>query len=189
MAINTEKQFSEFLAASARTGDRAALERLIKHWQPRLLTHAYRLSGDREFALDIVQEAWIDICRGLPSLKNVVTFPAWAFRIVTRRTADAIRKKQRSRRGNAAIAAEPAPVDRSDELMNASADKLPLANALKLLPKDQYVAIALHYLEGFSIAEISVSLEVPAGTIKTRLMHARRKLRATLEGETHDGQS
>ncbi len=189
MANSAAKEFSEFLAASARTGDRAALDRLIKHWQPKLVSHAYRLCGDKEMALDIVQDAWIDICRSLSSLREVVTFPAWAFRIVTRRTADVIRKKQRNRRGNAALAAEPPPVDRSDELMNASADKLPLANALKLLPKDQYVAVALYYLEGFSIAEISVSLEVPAGTIKTRLMHARRKLRATLEGETHDGQS
>lgn len=189
MAKSAEKQFSEFLAASARTGDKAALERLIKHWQPRLLTHAIRLSGDRELALDIVQEAWIDICRGIPSLKEPVTFPAWAFRIVTRRTADAIRKKQRNRRGNAAIAAEPQAVDRSGSAMDAHADKLPLVNALKLLPRDQHIVIALHYLEEFSIAEIALTLEVPAGTIKTRLMHARRKLRATLEGETHNGQS
>jgi RNA polymerase sigma factor (sigma-70 family) len=187
MANNAAKEFSEFLAASARTGDRAALERLIKHWQPKLVSHAYRLSGDKELALDIVQEAWIDICRGLPSLREVVTFPAWAFRIVTRRAADAIRKKQRNRRGNAAIVAEPGPIDRSGELMDVHADRLPLANAMKLLPADQHIAIALHYLEEFSVNEIALALEVPAGTIKTRLMHARRKLRATLEGETHDG--
>ena len=189
MANSAEKQFSEFLAASARTGDRAALERLIRHWQPRLLAHAYRLCGDSEMALDIVQDAWIDICRSLSSLREVVTFPAWAFRIVTRRTADAIRKKQRSRRGNAAIAAEPAPTSLYEIEMDAETDKLPLANALKLLPTDQHIAIALHYLEEFSIAEIALALEVPAGTVKTRLMHARRKLRAILEGETHNGQS
>lgn len=187
MAKNAEKKFSEFLAASARTGDRAALERLIKHWQPRLLSHAYRLSGDKELALDIVQEAWIDICRGLPSLKDVVVFPAWAFRIVTRRTADVIRKKQRNRRNNAAIAAEPAPLGRHEIEMDAEADKLPLAKAIKSLPTDQRIAIALHYLEEFSIAEIALALEVPVGTVKTRLMHARRKLRAILEGETHNG--
>ncbi|MHA1127824.1 MAG: RNA polymerase sigma factor [Alphaproteobacteria bacterium] len=50
----------------------------------------------------------------------------------------------------------------------------------------QRIAVALFYIEGFSIAEIATVQEVPAGTVKTRLMHARRKLRDALEGE-NDG--
>ena len=65
------------------------------------------------------------------------------------------------------------------------ADAAPLSRAMAALPKAQRVTIALHYIEGFSIAEISAALEVPAGTVKTRLMHARRKLRAILEGENN----
>jgi RNA polymerase sigma-70 factor (ECF subfamily) len=51
------------------------------------------------------------------------------------------------------------------------------------LPAEQQAAVALFYLEEMSVAEVAVALDVPAGTVKTRLMHARRKLRAALGGE------
>jgi len=186
MRQDVARKFDEYLAASARSGNRASFERLVKHWQPRLLAHAYRLSGDADLARDIVQESWIDIWKGLPKLRDVVAFPAWAFRIVTRRTADTIRKKIRKRDGVARLAAEPVNVDQSPDKMEARADRTPLNRAMTDLPKDQRVVIALHYIEGFSTTEIALALEVPEGTIKTRLMHARRKLRAALEGEEND---
>ena len=58
-----------------------------------------------------------------------------------------------------------------------------MARALAALPPDQRAAIALFHLEDLSIAETAIALNVPAGTVKTRLMHARRKLRAALEGD------
>lgn len=175
--------FDEYLAAAARTGDQDAFDRLAERWQPRLLRHAYRLSGDGEAARDITQDAWADIVRGLPSLKDAGVFPAWAYRIVTRRAADSIRKAQRRRRTSDAFAAEPAADGHSVAVMENAANAPPLNAAIAALPPDQRSAIALFYQEEFSIAEIAAALDVPAGTVKTRLMHARRKLRATLEGE------
>ena len=58
-----------------------------------------------------------------------------------------------------------------------------LARALAALPPEQRAAVALFHLEDMSIAETAIALNVPAGTVKTRLMHARRKLRAALEGD------
>ena len=55
--------------------------------------------------------------------------------------------------------------------------------AIRALPPDQRAAIALHHFEGLSVAETAVALDAPVGTIKTRLMHARLKLKAALEGE------
>jgi RNA polymerase sigma-70 factor (ECF subfamily) len=61
------------------------------------------------------------------------------------------------------------------------------ANALRAaidkLPADQRAAIALYHFEELSVAEVAVALHVPVGTVKTRLMHARHKLRAALQGE------
>jgi RNA polymerase sigma-70 factor (ECF subfamily) len=51
------------------------------------------------------------------------------------------------------------------------------------LPGPQRVALALFYIEELSVAEIAIATDVPPGTVKTRLMHARRKIRAILEGE------
>jgi len=55
--------------------------------------------------------------------------------------------------------------------------------ALAALPRAQRATVALVYLEDLSVAEVATALNVPAGTVKTRLMHARRKLRAALEGD------
>jgi RNA polymerase sigma-70 factor (ECF subfamily) len=64
-----------------------------------------------------------------------------------------------------------------------SLDVEAVRRAIRTLPAEQQAAIALFYLEDMSIAEVAVALDVPAGTVKTRLMHARRKLRDALEGE------
>lgn len=186
MRRNAARIFDEYLAASARAGDRKAFSRLAARWQLRLLAHAYRLTGDGDLARDVVQDAWADIVRGLPKLDDAATFPAWAFRIVTRRAADAIRKAQRRRKTAAAFAAEPAPRCDGETIAENATSSRRLKEAMADLPPEQRAAIALFYREDLSVAEIAAALSVPAGTVKTRLMHARRKLRAALEGGTSD---
>jgi RNA polymerase sigma-70 factor (ECF subfamily) len=174
--------YDEYLVASARAGERAALERLVKHWQVRLLAHAYRLTGDVEQAKDVAQDAWADIIKGLPKLRETSVFPAWAYRIVTRKAADHIRRAQRKRRTEAAYSDELRVVNDTALDQEPYINSAPLSRAIQKLPPQQRAAIALFYLQDLSITEISVALEVPAGTVKTRLMHARNKLRAILEG-------
>jgi RNA polymerase sigma-70 factor (ECF subfamily) len=71
--------------------------------------------------------------------------------------------------------------------LELAADARPLARAIASLPPDQRAAIALFYLEDLSVAEIAAAMDVPAGTVKTRLMHARARLRAALTGENDNG--
>ena len=174
-----ERLFDEYLAASARAGGRVALGQLAERIQPRLLGHARRLTGDAEAARDVVQEAWVEIVRGISRLDDATAFPAWAFRIVSRRCARWVRRKQRWRRLDAAYAAEPVATATPDGGERAS-DAARMAHAMVSLPPDQRAAIALFYLEDLSVAEIAVALDVPSGTVKTRLMHARERLRRTL---------
>lgn len=181
MRRDADRILDEYLAASARAGDRLALERLALRWEKRLVRHAARLTGDVEMAREAAQEGWADIVRGLPRLMDAAQFPSWAFKIVTRRCADEIRRKQRTRRFEEAAAGEPSPAERAAVEMEAGADRAPLQRALANLPPEQLAAIALFHLEELSVAEIAVALAVPAGTVKTRLMHARQKLRAVLE--------
>ena len=177
----------EYLAASARAGDRAAFGKLAERWQSKLYAHACRLTGDAELARDVVQDGWGDIVKGLSRLDDAAMFPAWAYRIISRRAFDAIRRARRGRRLNDAYAAEPAASENHADQMEAKADGAPLAKAIAQLPPDQRAAIALFYREDFSVAEIAAALSVPAGTVKTRLMHARRKLRAALSNGDCDG--
>ncbi len=181
MRRSASRVLDEYLACSARAGDRSALELLAERWSPRLLGHAYRLMGDTENARDAAQDAWADIVRGLPRLKDAALFPSWAFRIVTRRCADSIRQKQRMRQTLAEFAVEPRTTQSIEAPFEVSADVARIRKALPGLPKEQHVVIALFYLEELSVAEVAAALSVPAGTVKTRLMHARKKLRAELE--------
>jgi RNA polymerase sigma-70 factor (ECF subfamily) len=184
MSRGTARLFDEYLAAAARAGDRGAFGQLAERWQPKLLAHAWRLMGEAEAARD-VQNAWVDIARGLVRLEDASLFAAWAYRIVSRRAADAIQERVRTRRLGAAFAAETPGTDKTADRMETAADGEPLARAIAGLPPDQRAAVALFYLEELSVAEIAVAMSVPAGTVKTRLMHARTKLRATLKGEGH----
>jgi len=177
----------EYLAASARAGDRISLGQLAQRWQPKLYAHACRLTGDAELARDVVQDGWGDIVKGLPRLNDAAMFPAWAYRIIARRVADAIRRAQRDRKLVQSYGAEPAVATAESAEMEAYADRAPLCRAMAVLSPEQRAAIALFYTEDFSVAEIAAALNIPAGTVKTRLMHARRKLRQALEGGTDDG--
>jgi len=140
--------FDEYLAAAARAGDRKAFSALAERWQPKMMAHAYRLIGEREAARDVVQEAWADMVKGLGRLDDARAFPAWAYRIVTRRAADAIRKRQRDRKLGAAYAAETASSAQRVEPIETGADAGPLNAALASLPAEQRAAIARTITQG-----------------------------------------
>jgi RNA polymerase sigma factor (sigma-70 family) len=175
-----ERLFDEYLVASARAGSRVALGQLAARFQPRLLRHARRLTYDDEAAKDCAQDAWIDIVRGLPSINDAAAFPAWAFRVVSRRCARWIRKTEQRRRLHTNLASEPAENTTTDNT-ESSSEIASLGRAMSTLPPDQQAALALFYLEDMSVAEIAMALKTPPGTVKTRLMHARQKLRRILE--------
>lgn len=179
-----QRAVDDYLVVAAQGGDRAAFTRLVRRWHPRLLGHALRLTRRRDMAEDAVQAAWVEIVRGLTALRDERAFPAWAFRIVTRRLMRAVAR---------------APFDRGTDAPDSAAgvcqeiaggeaahlDRADLGRAIAGLSSVHRAAVALHYFEGLSVAEIAVALDVPSGTIKTRLMHARAHLRAHLEGEDH----
>lgn len=186
MAQRSEKErvFDAYLVAAARGGDRAALDRLARRWTPRLIAHAFRLSGEKDLAADISQEAWAEILKSLSRLDDCNAFPSWAFRIVTHRYAHAIRAVTRRRAGETAAAVEAA--SHVEAVQEGMAGMAPIRDAIASLPGPQRATLALFYREGLRVAEIAVAMDVPPGTVKTRLMHARNTLRALLEGEPHE---
>ena len=168
--------FDELLVTLAVAGDRQAAERLAHRWQPRLLRTARRLVG-AELAAGAVQESWVSILRGIGGLRNPARFAPWAFGILRRRCADAIRRAQADRRfGGETAAAEISGAAMPDEA-------LAIAQAMAALPPDQRLAAQLFFVEGLTLAEIAEVQEVPEGTAKSRLFHARRRLKAALTGD------
>lgn len=180
MARTTARILDEYLVVSARAGDARAFDMLARRWQRKLVAHAWRLSGDPEAARDAAQLGWIEIVRGLGRLQDERAFPAWAYRIVSRVCARQIGEAVRRRKLAGDVAAQP---EAEPQDVGSGHDAAVLRAAIRALPADQRTAIALFHFEDLSVAEVAVALDVPAGTVKTRLMHARRKLRAALEGD------
>ena len=182
MVSDANRRMDEYLVACARLGDRKAFGRLAVRWQKKLLVHAWRLLRDEEAARDAVQEAWAEIVRSLGRLQDERAFATWAFRIVTRRCARHIRRAQRSRHLEAALGESLA----GEPVFGAAGHEGDLELVTRLvrsLPPLQQAAIALFYLEEMTVGEVAAALDEPLGTIKTRLMHARRKLRDAILGE------
>ena len=178
-----ERALSAYLVAAARTGDRAAMDRLVRLWSPRLLAHAGRLLGEREEARDAVQDAWAEILRALPRLRDDAAFLPFALRITGRRVGRIIsgRQRQRAVAAEAGAQALAAPPVASGEAGAEASDAAKVHAALAELPPLHRATMALFYLEELTVAEVAAAMDVPVGTIKSRLMHARAKLRALME--------
>ncbi len=188
MARSAKHIIESYVVSSARLGSQAARAQLVTRYQPRFLRHAYRLLGDAEQAEDAVQDAWLEIVRGLSNLKDDLAFQAWAFRIVTRRCARIITKQKNMRGLINRTESEPAPNGEATDQLELAAEQGPLREALAALSPEHRVAVALFYLEEMSVAEVAVVLDIPVGTVKSRLMNARAKLRESLD-RRNDGQT
>lgn len=183
MNRESERIYDEYLVAAAMTGDRAALSRLVARWHPRLVRHAWRLLGDADRAKDMAQEAWVEILRGLARLDDVAAFPAWAYRITTRRCQREFQRKGREPFDGEVEESEVIAESPERATGEFAAELSLVIAAIGTLPGPQRAALALFYIDELSVAEIAIATDVAPGTVKTRLMHARRKVRALLEGE------
>ncbi|HEX5053740.1 MAG TPA: sigma-70 family RNA polymerase sigma factor [Planctomycetota bacterium] len=181
--MSPSRPWIELQVLCAQAADERAFAAVVAHWHPAMVRHARRYLADEAAARDAVQDAWCAIVRGLAGLDDPARFPAWALQIVTRHAFDLVR---RGRRGGtspadpqvcAIDAAGPAAAAESNE------EHQRLRAEVQRLDLDHRVVVELHYLDGLSLAEVGDVLELPLGTVKSRLFHARQRLRAALDRE------
>lgn len=169
----------EWLVLRAQGGDEKALALLVARNQGLVLRHAMRLTRDPDAAADVAQETWLAVVKRLHRLRDPRAFHAFALRIAGNKAADWTRGKVRRRRAwpglHARAAQLAAPPDAS-----APEGALAVRTALDNLSHDHAVVVALHYAEGLGLGEIAAALDIPLGTVKSRLHHARERLRAAL---------
>ncbi|SHG93273.1 RNA polymerase sigma-70 factor, ECF subfamily [Cognatiyoonia sediminum] len=178
-----ERALEAYLLSSAKLGNERAMAQLVRLLSPVMMRHATRLTGDTEQAKDMVQAAWADIFRSLDTVKNPEAIRAFALQIVTRKVAAVIRAKQKERSLKTALTDEHQDV--GQPLGEIAADAYSVRKAINQLSKDHQAILALFYLEDMTTSEVAAALNIPVGTVKTRLMHARSNLRAILEGSNH----
>ncbi len=180
-------QSDEQLAQSAQRGSHQSLQDLIeRHYAP-LFGFLYRLSGgDRMLAEDLVQEAFLHAFRGISGYRHPRPFKPWLYTIALNCYRDRY-KRSEFRQAVQAIddpqagfePSDPSPSPEDQQVKQADLEKLFVA--LRQLPLPQREALLLRYSQGLSLAEIAEILEIPVGTVKSRLSIGLQRLRKNLE--------
>ncbi len=169
----SEQIVDEILVMDCQSGRSQALDMLVGRWQKRLWRYACRLTGDSEAAWEVTQESWLGIVRGIRRLNDPARFRPWAYRIVTNKANDWIkRKSKRAAPQTDELIDKPSRDDR--QANETSAD---LQAILRRLGERSRTVLTLYYLEEFGLAEIARILHVPAGTVKSRLHTARAEFK------------
>lgn len=128
---------------------------------------SYAMLRNQEDCADAVQEALLRAWQRRGTLREKTAFRSWLSRILVNTCNDMLRKRAK---------AEIVPLEENMAVQNADQSSLELREALDKLSPDQRTAVVLHYLEGWSVQEIAHAFDTPEGTVKTRLMYARRRL-------------
>jgi len=181
MARTYEDIQDELLVIRSREGDADSLRVLVRRWQPRLTRLAWRLTADRDAARDIAQETWLAIVRGLVRLDDPARFRAWAYRIVTNKCADWTRRRTARRRAMTKVRADATTCTESESQCGGQDDVTRLRAAMRRLPDEHRALLSLRYLDGLSVAELGDALGIAQGTVKSRLHHARKRLKQYME--------
>jgi RNA polymerase sigma factor (sigma-70 family) len=174
MNDDREQSVDELLVMDSQDGDRRAMDALVSRWQKRFWSYACRLTGSPEAAWDVTQESWLGIVRGIRRLNDPARFGPWAYRIVTNKANDWLRRNAGTKRLPADFEAQ---ARSTDELQTAVA-ATDLHSVLHGLSNSSRAVLTLHYLEGFGLADIANILRVPRGTVKSRLHAARGELKS-----------
>lgn len=164
----------------ARRGDQEAFATVIRHYDPGLRALAYRLLGDRDRMDDALQEAYVKAFRSLPRFRGEARLGTWLYRIVYNACLDELRRLRRTAHEPLDEAAEAgAAADPGD----VAAGRGDLARALAALQPQERATVLLVDAQGFDYREAARILDIPEGTVASRLNRARAALRAALGGE------
>ena len=176
--------------ARARSGDHEAFRVLVERYQGRAFRLARRILGDPDRARDAVQESFLKAYASLDRFEGRSGFYTWLYRLVFNQCIDMKRRDRSGRHvewndevaGEAKFAATALPAALGEPDAEAERGELreALIHAVAALPDDARRTLLLREVHGLSYAAIAEALEVPKGTVMSRLHHARRRVRELL---------
>ncbi len=178
------------LISRAQRGDRNAFNDLIVKHEKRAYQYAYRLTSNPDEASDIVADAFVRVHNALQNFRGQSAFTTWLYRILTNCYLD-LRKKDKSRFTvslDQNIQGSENEMERQIEdtasgpdiqVESGERERL-VGEALKRLPEYQRAMLMMYHVEGLAYEEIAQALDLPIGTVKSRLNRARLALRELL---------
>ena len=169
------------LVTKAQSGDRNAFSELVRIHAQGVLNVIYRMCGNMQVAEDAAQETFIQAWLKLQSYRPQASLKNWLYRIAINTAIDMLRKEKRILPGEIEDLnlrdSEPGP-----EMIAANSERAEVVQAAVLaLPDASRAVLVLREFEGLSYQEIAESLEIPVGTVMSRLNYARKLLREKLE--------
>lgn len=181
-AVVTVQAVNEMeLVVSAQNGDRNAFSELVRVHAQGVLNVIYRLFGDAQIAEDAAQETFLRAWQNLPSYRPGTPLRNWLYRIAVNAGTDMLRKERRILPDNIE------DLNLTDEhpgletVVSQNQRARLVQNAILSLPEASRAVLVLREYEGLSYQEISSTLDIPLGTVMSRLSYARNTLKAKLQ--------
>ncbi len=164
-------------------GDVAAFDEIMSAHEERVFAVCLRIMANREAALDAVQETFITVFRKAGQFKGTSAFSTWLYRVAVNTCYDQLRKQKRRR--TEVLPEDRDPADLSSEDRLTSVELRPdIDEALAALPDEFRAAVILSDVEGLPLQTVADVLEIPVGTVKSRVFRGRRLLAESL-GNLH----
>lgn len=144
-----------------------------------LLYYASKLTGNAETALDVLQDVWVKVFRGIRGLKSPASLRPWLYRITHGLAVDRIRQHVSRETADEAYLSG---LCQAETISFTKDDAAAIHEALNDLEPKHREVLALYFLEDFSLAEVAAVVGCSEGTVKSRIHYAKRKLREILAG-------
>ena len=168
----------------AQEGDQGAFDDLLRRHYNQIYAVCRRLAGNEADALDATQEALITLVRRIDRFDGRSKFTTWMHRVVVNACLDELRRRGR-RPVPSAVEEQPlAAAERP--VAEAVADRLDIESALAQLPDTFRVPLVLCDQVGMSYEEIAQELDIPPGTVRSRISRGRRRLAEVMSGNPDD---
>ena len=156
-------------------GDQEAFNTLMRTHEDRVFAIALRMMRNRDAALDATQETFLTLYRKADRFHRKSAFSTWLYRVTINPCYDQLRKPKRRKADALPDSNDPADIHSEDELTGAEL-RPDLARALAELPEDFRAAVVLSDFEGHALETVAAILDVPVGTVKSRVFRGRRLL-------------
>jgi len=169
----------EWIALRCQAGEAEAFEDLIALMERPLLYYATSLIGNADSGLDVLQEVWIKVLRGIRKLNDPGSLRSWLYAITHGVAVDRIRRNSSRER---AEQVELEDFEEAEEPSFAEEDAAAIHQALSQISRAHREVLVLHFLEDLSIVEIAEVVGCSEGTVKSRMHYAKRAMKEILTG-------
>ena len=180
MSATTQQVRDELLALRCQHGDPSAFADLVGEMERPLMYFVTKMIGEQDAALDVLQEVWLKAFRTIGRLEKPWQLRPWLYQLARGLAIDRVRKERADIRREQEYAAEPAVW--TDEPTFGIDEADAVHRALDTLDLKHREVLVLHFLEDLSVSEVAAIVGCPEGTVKSRLYHAKKALRAALGG-------